>query len=110
MFNDSTYLEIIQPIIAPHDDVSDILNFAALRASDNDDSALGDDMEMAGMDVDAEEADTVEKVLERHGGGETDHCNRKLISVPRQTYTMVHMSYLRFISLQVTKYQSCGSP
>lgn len=66
MFNDSTYLEIIQPITAPHDDVSDLLNFGTLRASDNnDDSGLGDDMEMVGMDADAEEADTVDTISSR---------------------------------------------
>lgn len=58
MFNDSTYLSIIQPITAPHDDVSDLLNFGALRASDADDSGL-EDSGMVNMDIVAEEADVV---------------------------------------------------
>lgn len=58
MFRDSTYLEIIQPITARQDDISDLLNFGALRASDNDDNGFGGG-NMVGMDVDAEDEDMV---------------------------------------------------
>ena len=58
MFRDSTYLEIIQPINALQDDISDLLNFGALRASDIDDNEIGGN-NMVGMDFDAEDADTV---------------------------------------------------
>lgn len=58
IFNDATYLSIIQPIKPPEDDVSDLLNFGALRASDEDDNALGSD-QMMNLDYEAEEGDTV---------------------------------------------------
>ena len=63
MSSDITYLTIIQPIQAPHDDVSDQLNFGALRASDQDDSGLGGDSGVLNMDIEAEEADIVRMIL-----------------------------------------------
>ena len=59
MFNDATYLSIIQPIKSPQDDVSDLLNFGALRASDEDDNGFGRD-QMMNIDYEAEEGDTVQ--------------------------------------------------
>ena len=63
MLSDVTYLTIIQPIRPPHDDVSDLLNFGGLRASEPDETGQGDDSEMLNIDAEAEDADRVRTAL-----------------------------------------------